>query len=219
MKKRRHRHWRGPSSYADKSEYRHAKYFDTDETDPRLDDERDPTLHAPDHIRLGNDPVDGDLIDIDYSPTDYTPIIASGVGATHIEDLASHLKGIDQELGTIADAWRFVGLGKLVVVTNVDGAWIAPDDGLIVRATFYRRTAGLNGSTIIDLTLNDTSIWNVTPGNRPTIANTDGNDFVVAQTVFDTAAFLQNDRLEMDIVAIEGGNVRDAIVVVKVVYS
>lgn len=50
-------------------------------------------LHAPTHIRGGGDPIDGDLLDVDYIPTNYTRAATSP--ATHIEHLAAHLIGIN----------------------------------------------------------------------------------------------------------------------------
>jgi hypothetical protein len=58
--------------------------------------------HASTHIRGGSDQIDGDLIDIDFSPINYTSSIAPT--STHIEHLASHLKGIDNTLGNRASS-------------------------------------------------------------------------------------------------------------------
>jgi hypothetical protein len=58
--------------------------------------------HASTHIRSGSDQIDGDLIDIDFSPINYTSSIAPT--STHIEHLASHLKGIDDILITKASS-------------------------------------------------------------------------------------------------------------------
>jgi len=46
--------------------------------------------------------VDGDIINIDYAQTNYTPAI-TGTGAD-IDDLAAHLEGIDNALGAISGA-------------------------------------------------------------------------------------------------------------------
>jgi len=50
--------------------------------------------HAATHIKDGTDEVDGDQIDIDFNPTNYTPSAAPGE-VTHVDHLSAHLKGID----------------------------------------------------------------------------------------------------------------------------
>ena len=56
-----------------------------------------PALHAPTHVHLGTDEVDGDKLDIDFVPVNYvrTPVAP---WSTSVEELASHLKGIDNAL-------------------------------------------------------------------------------------------------------------------------
>jgi len=62
-------------------------------------------LHASTHIRGGSDEIDGDLLDIDATPDNYTPTIAATGGqvnpATNVDDLAAHLIGIDNALGLV----------------------------------------------------------------------------------------------------------------------
>lgn len=59
--------------------------------------------HASDHERGGADEIDGDHLDIDLTPDNYTPTI-DPAEAAHVDDLAAHLGGIDDELGNKADA-------------------------------------------------------------------------------------------------------------------
>ena len=49
------------------------------------------------------DTLNGDHVDVDYSPSNYTPD-ASISEADDAEDLAAHLKGIDDEFGSLGDA-------------------------------------------------------------------------------------------------------------------
>lgn len=56
-----------------------------------------PKAHASSHID-GTDNIDGDKIDVDFSPSNYTPD-ASPAEADDVDDLAAHLKGIDTEVG------------------------------------------------------------------------------------------------------------------------
>ncbi len=63
-------------------------------------DDHHAKLHAADHIKDGADEVDGDKVDIDFTPTNYTPSTAPAE-ATDVDHLAAHLAGIDAILATI----------------------------------------------------------------------------------------------------------------------
>jgi len=58
-----------------------------------------PAFHAPTHIHLGADEIDGDKLDIDFVPVNYVRTIV-GPWTTSVEELTSHLKGIDDALAT-----------------------------------------------------------------------------------------------------------------------
>ena len=53
--------------------------------------------HASRHERAGADEIDGDHLDIDFTPANYTPAITPAEAA-HVDDLAAHLQGIDTAL-------------------------------------------------------------------------------------------------------------------------
>jgi len=55
-----------------------------------------PATHAASHIQSGSDEIDGDKIDIDWNPTNYTP--ATVTEADNVDHLTAHLKGIDDKL-------------------------------------------------------------------------------------------------------------------------
>ncbi len=55
--------------------------------------------HAPKHIRGGADELDGDLVDVDLVPTNYTR--TTDGTATNAEHLRAHLNGIDAKLGNV----------------------------------------------------------------------------------------------------------------------
>lgn len=59
--------------------------------------------HAPTHIRGATDEIDGDKIDIDWAPSNYTRDV-SPPQVTNVEHLTSNLKGIDDKLGQIPGA-------------------------------------------------------------------------------------------------------------------
>lgn len=56
-------------------------------------------LHAADHVSGGIDEIDGDTLDIDWNPTNYTPVTVAETSS--LDELSSHLAGIDAELATI----------------------------------------------------------------------------------------------------------------------
>lgn len=53
--------------------------------------------HASRHERAGADELDGDHLDIDFTPSNYVPSTAPAQAA-NVDDLAAHLKGIDTAL-------------------------------------------------------------------------------------------------------------------------
>jgi len=56
--------------------------------------------HASRHIGGGADEVDGDKLDIDWVPTNYSRDNSIGE-ADNVTDLSAHLKGLDDEIGTL----------------------------------------------------------------------------------------------------------------------
>lgn len=44
--------------------------------------------------------IDGDVLDITFNPTNYTPTITGATGASDIDDLTAHLKGIDDKFAS-----------------------------------------------------------------------------------------------------------------------
>ena len=78
-------------------------------------------VHASAHERGGTDEINGDHLDIDFTPTYYTPDTSIAEAST-IADLAAHLAGIDNIIGPDvygvswdedADADTYVRTGKL----------------------------------------------------------------------------------------------------------
>jgi hypothetical protein len=56
--------------------------------------------HAGSHISAALDPIDGDKLDITYSPSTYTRTLESGITTT-VNHLTSHLKGINNYLASL----------------------------------------------------------------------------------------------------------------------
>lgn len=74
-------------------------------TDATLDDisgARTPTTHSGSHITGGSDELDGDQVDIDFTPSNYTPSTAP-VEVTNVDHLSAHLAGIDSALAPISE--------------------------------------------------------------------------------------------------------------------
>jgi hypothetical protein len=93
-----------------------------DVTNVGLVDGVDVSAHSARHERAGADEIDGDHLDIDFTPTVYTPDITPPEAA-HVDDLAAHLKGIDNKLGEIgrksgrALAGGFAGNPKTITIS------------------------------------------------------------------------------------------------------
>jgi hypothetical protein len=98
---------------------------------------------------------------------------------------------------SITDPVFHVG-GALVATPDVNGVYICPRAGTITAVYIYCRDPGSAGSTIIDVNLNGTSIFDVTPANQPELAWNDANQ-VAKSGVPDTTAVVENDVLSIDI--------------------
>lgn len=58
--------------------------------------------HAARHVLGGDDEVDGDTLSITYTPDNYTPVVETDI-TTDVDELSSHLKGIDTAFTTKSD--------------------------------------------------------------------------------------------------------------------
>lgn len=129
-------------------------------SDATLDDSsasRTPSAHATSHERDGSDPIDGDHLDITYTPTNYTPS-TTPAEAAHVDDLAAHLAGIDVALSG-------GGAGG-----NVNGPLSSTDNAV-------PRFDGTGGDTLQNstVTIDDTGNLSVA-GNITLTGTVDGRD-------------------------------------------
>lgn len=92
--------------------------FQINDTQIALSDLSDGESHAANHIQSGADEIDGDLIDIDYAQSNYTPA-TTGV-ATDVNHLAAHLEGIDDALGA-SGTGTFAGMTDTNITTPAGG--------------------------------------------------------------------------------------------------
>jgi hypothetical protein len=108
--------------------------------------------HDARHERAGADEIDGDHLDIDFTPSNYTPA-TTPAEAANVDDLAAHLQGIDTVLGA-------TGTGTLAGMT--DTTITTPSSGqiLIYGSTWDNKT--MSGDAEIDssgvLTIAATSV-------------------------------------------------------------
>lgn len=75
--------------------------------------------HASRHVDGGADEIDGDTLDVDFTPSNYTPD-AGAAEANDVDDLAAHLKGVDDQFGAIGTGGILldVDLTGVAVVNN-----------------------------------------------------------------------------------------------------
>lgn len=117
----------------------------------------------------------------------------------------------------VLDTVRFVGNGPISAVMVVDGAWIAPFACTIVKVALFRRTAGLAGSTTVDVNKNGITIF-TTQANRPAVTAAGGDNQISVRTNMDVTAVAQNDRIEVDVDTEETGDPADLSVILTVVF-
>ncbi len=85
----------------------------------------DPPPHAPTHIKGGTDEIDGDTLDIDFTPTGYIPD-TTPPEVTDVAELSAHLAGIDGGIGALG----FVEPGTDNIQAAIDAL---PSTGGIIR--------------------------------------------------------------------------------------
>ena len=96
----------------------------------------------------------------------------------------------------ILPTFTFTVVGTLVTGTNVTPALIVHNALTISKAYAYVKTAPTGAAILIDINKNGTSIWNVTPANRLSIA---AGAQTGSQTSFDSTTLAENDILTIDI--------------------
>lgn len=143
------------------------------------------TDHDSTHITSGSDEIDGDKLDIDWNPTNYTPDIVTNY-ADSVDNLTAHLKGIDDKLaseitqdvvGAMLSSNVETGVSLTYDDTNAKiDAYVTPYDVVggrldLVSATSIKR--GFQNSNHIRLFNPTSEQWElVQVTTEPTIANT-----------------------------------------------
>lgn len=101
-----------------------------------------------------------------------------------------------KDIGSGTAVPTFTVVGNLATGTSLSPLIIAPFNLTIIRASARVKTAPTGASIIVDIKKNGTSIWNVTPGNRLSVA---ASAQLGTQSSFDTTSVLQDDALSLDI--------------------
>lgn len=73
--------------------------------------------HDATHITSGSDEIDGDKLDIDWNPSNYTPATVESY-ADSVDNLTAHLKGIDSAIGSVSSG---ITAGKSIALSIVFG--------------------------------------------------------------------------------------------------
>jgi len=97
--------------------------------------------------------------------------------------------------GAFTAEWKADGI--LSAVTEVDGSFIAPEDGTIQSVSVHAQIPGSAGSTILDVNINGTTAY-TTQGNRPTLAYDDADGILIA-TAPDVTSVSAGDIITVDI--------------------
>lgn len=110
--------------------------------------------------------------------------------------------------GDIIPVFRADGYYRVFTNATIDIQEM--DDAFTITQVIMRREiAGTGSQTVVDILKNGVSIWNVNPGNRPTITAAMGNKARVIATLPDVTSVLKGDRLEMAIIQVETGSPQD----------
>ena len=104
---------------------------------------------------------------------------------------------------------EFIVTGTLSAVNYIDNARPIHYNSVIEGITVLRMTAGDGGSMVIDINKNDvnndpTTLY-LTAANQPTIANTDGDRFVLKAALPDTRYLAAGDWISVDVDSVETG--------------
>jgi len=97
-----------------------------------LADAQNPLSHAITHEQSGLDKIDGDKLEIDFSPANYTQDSSIGE-ADNDQDLSAHLKGISDELGTLKTGLAWKDSARVATISDISlGSAPVTIDGISV---------------------------------------------------------------------------------------
>lgn len=143
--------------------------------------------------------IDGDKLDIDYTPTNYSPD-ATAAEADDVDDLAAHLKGIDTALAT-------GGSSALNDLTDVTITSAAQGDILYRNASgWVNLAAGTNGQFLKSQGSGANPTWDTISGGGDMLASTYDAASISEQLVGLTASqTLTNKTLTQPTITLKQG--------------
>ena len=163
------------------------------------------TVHAAEHITGGIDKITGDELDINWNPIYSTPELVTGT-TTNLDNLTSHLKGIDEAIKDYARTKYFCFVpyesdDDTAVFNGTVGFCIPPSmtgmNIFSVTATTY--AAGVGGTLSIQLRRSragtdvdilstkctiDSTEYSSTTAATPYVINTSNDDLVTGDLIF-----------------------------------
>ena len=137
---------------------------------------------------------------------------------TKLKDALSFLR---QSLGLsegLLDTFRFNESDRILIETSFDGIWTPCFDGEIIGVKLHRRKKGSSGQTVVDIKINEVSIYS-NPDNRPKIPASAGDDVLVSGGEIGLGSFTDVSKITADIVEIENGGPKDLTLVLTVKYT
>ena len=106
----------------------------------------DISAHAARHISAGADEIDGDQLDIDFTPSAYTPSVTPAE-ATSVDHLTAHLAGIDDAVAAATAARVIIDANLDSIETDVVDAEQDIDDLKAITGAAWTSTVGLTSGT------------------------------------------------------------------------
>ena len=172
------------------------------------------TDHDSSHVRGGTDEIDGDHLDIDFTPTNYTPDTTPSEAA-NVDDLAAHLAGIDNALrATVYGvAWNestdaYIRTGVLASVA----CGSSPGDTLLPIQRNMRRCV-ISDAGVVQYYLDPDDSTKKADGTAATIDGTDGQVMVEIPRFFHKYSYASNvHKWEISNVQLPGFDVHPAFV-------
>lgn len=156
-------------------------------------------LHAPTHISGGSDEIDGDRLDIDFTPTRYVPD-TTPPEVTLADELTAHLAGLDNAVaipsqlnknmipsptgvdGDVAIGSPGIGATPSLdgyVAVMVNGQICHVGDGVKTTECYFSGDGGTTARLIDDIVSGDTLHWNGSVAKYE-IATSDRLEFLFA---------------------------------------
>lgn len=116
------------------------------------------------------------------------------------------------------DNLKFNDNGLLEVNTQVDGPYILNQSGDITSIRGMRLTAGTSGITVVDVSINSTSIFNQA-SNKLSFQSTSGNQLKQQSGSFSRTSFVPGDDISINLDQVESGTPEDLAVTVEIKFK